>query len=122
MKIISLFCGDGGLDLGLKEAGFDCVLVSDIMPHAESTYKKNFPKTKFIRKDVRLLSVEEIKRHVGNQKIDAVIGGPPCQGFSNMGNKNSADPRNYLFEKYADIVNAVQPKCVVFENVKVGIT
>lgn len=118
MKIISLFSGSGGLDLGFKEAGFDCVLASDIMTHAESTYKKNFPETKFIRKDIRLLSVDEIKKAIGNQKIDVIIGGPPCQGFSNMGNKNSADPRNYLFEKYADIVNAVQPKCFVFENVK----
>jgi len=118
MKIISLFSGAGGLDLGFKEAGFDCILASDIMSQAESTYKKNFPETKFIRKDIRLLSVDEIKKAIGNQKIDVIIGGPPCQGFSNMGNKNSADPRNYLFEKYADIVNAVQPKCFVFENVK----
>jgi DNA (cytosine-5)-methyltransferase 1 len=118
MKIISLFCGAGGLDLGFKEAGFDCVLASDIMPHAESTYKKNFPETKFIKKDIRLISLDEIKKTVGKQKIDVIIGGPPCQGFSNMGNKNSADPRNNLFEKYVDIVNTVQPKCFVFENVK----
>ena len=117
-KIISLFCGAGGLDLGFKEAGFDCVLASDIMSHAESTYKKNFPEKKFIKKDIRLLSVNEIKKAIQNQKIDVIIGGPPCQGFSNMGNKNSADPRNYLFEKYVDIVNAIQPKCFVFENVK----
>ena len=51
MKIISLFCGAGGLDLGFKEAGFESVLASDIMSHAESTYKKNFPETKFIKKD-----------------------------------------------------------------------
>ena len=118
MKIISLFSGAGGLDLGFKEAGFDCVLASDIMPHAESTYKKNFPEAKFIKKDIRLLGVNEIKKAIGNQKIDVIIGGPPCQGFSNMGNHNSADPKNYLFEKYVDIVNAIQPKCFVFENVK----
>ena len=120
MKIISLFSGAGGMDLGFKEAGFDCVLASDIMLHAESTYKKNFPEIKFIKKDIRLLSVDEIKKIVGNQKIDVIIGGPPCQGFSNMWNKNSADPSNNLFEKYVDIVNAVQPKCFVFENVRVG--
>ena len=118
MKIISLFCGAGGLDLGFKEAGFESVLASDIMSHAESTYKKNFPETKFIKKDIRLLSIDEIEKIIGNKKIDVIIGGPPCQGFSNMGNKNSADPRNNLFEKYVDIVNTVQPKCFVFENVK----
>ena len=118
MKIISLFCGAGGLDLGFKEAGFDCVFASDIMPYAESTYKRNFPETKFMRNDIRLIKTNEIKKAVGKQQIDVIIGGPPCQGFSNMGNKNSADPRNYLFEKYVDIVNLVKPKCFVFENVK----
>ena len=98
MKVISLFCGAGGLDLGFKEAGFESVLASDIMSHAESTYKKNFPETKFIKKDIRLLGTDEIKKITGGKKIDVIIGGPPCQGFSNMGNKNSADPRNNLFE------------------------
>jgi DNA (cytosine-5)-methyltransferase 1 len=118
LNVVSLFTGAGGLDIGFKEVGFNCVFASDIMPQAEATFNFNFPTTPFIRKDIRLLSKEEIAKLVGNKTIDVIIGGPPCQGFSNMGNKNSSDPRNYLFESYVKIVDAIQPKCFLFENVK----
>lgn len=118
LNVVSLFTGAGGLDIGFKEAGFNCVFASDIMPQAETTFNFNFPSTPFIRKDIRLFSTEEIFKLIGNKKIDVIIGGPPCQGFSNMGNKNSSDPRNYLFENYVKIVEAIQPKCFLFENVK----
>ncbi|KXK41083.1 MAG: DNA-cytosine methyltransferase [Chlorobi bacterium OLB5] len=118
LKVVSLFTGAGGLDLGFKEAGYKCVFASDIMPQAEKTFKLNFPTTPFICKDIRLFSKEEIKELIGDETIDVIIGGPPCQGFSNMGNKNSSDPRNYLFEDYVKIVNIIKPKCFLFENVK----
>ncbi|MBU1627280.1 DNA cytosine methyltransferase, partial [bacterium] len=118
LNVVSLFTGAGGLDIGFKEAGFKCIFALDIMPQAESTYKTNFPEVPFVRKDIRLLTKNEIKRLIGNRKIDVIVGGPPCQGFSNMGNKNSSDPRNYLFENYVNIVNLIQPKCFLFENVK----
>lgn len=115
---ISLFTGAGGLDIGFKEAGFKGLLASDIMPQAKDTYNFNFPDETYLLEDVRKLSISEIKSYIGNKKIDVIIGGPPCQGFSNMGNKNSADPRNMLFESYVKIVDAIRPKCFVFENVK----
>lgn len=118
LNVISLFTGAGGMDNGFKEAGFNCIFASDIMPQAETTFNFNFPKTPFIKKDVRLFSKEEIEKLIGKNKIDVIIGGPPCQGFSNMGNKNSSDPRNYLFENYVRIVDTIQPKCFLFENVK----
>jgi len=118
LNVISLFTGAGGLDIGFKEAGFNIVFASDIMPQAEETFNFNFPSTPFVRKDVRLFSTEEILKLTGGKNIDVIIGGPPCQGFSNMGNKNSSDPRNYLFENYVRIVEAVLPKCFLFENVK----
>lgn len=118
LNVVSLFTGAGGLDIGFKEVGFNCVFASDIMPQAEATFNANFPKTPFIRKDIRLLSKEEIQKLTSKKEIDIIIGGPPCQGFSNMGNKNSADPRNYLFESYIKVVEAIQPKCFLFENVK----
>lgn len=118
LNVVSLFTGAGGLDVGFKEAGFKCLFASDIMSQAETTYRFNFPKTPFIKKDIRLFSKDEIEKHIGNNKIDVIIGGPPCQGFSNMGNKNSSDPRNYLFENYVRIVETIQPKCFLFENVK----
>ncbi len=118
LNFVSLFSGAGGLDIGFKELGFDCIFASDIMPQAEATFNYNFPLTPFIRKDIRLLSSEEISGLVGNKRINVIIGGPPCQGFSNMGNKNSADPRNYLFESYVKIVDKIKPQCFLFENVK----
>lgn len=118
LNVVSLFTGAGGMDIGFKEAGFNCIFASDIMPQAEMTFNFNFPRTPFIKKDVRLFSKEEIEKLIGKNKIDVIIGGPPCQGFSNMGNKNSSDPRNYLFENYVRIVETIQPKCFLFENVK----
>jgi len=118
LKAISLFSGAGGFDIGFKEAGFDIVFASDIMKQAHETFKFNYPDVPFIEKDIRLLTHEEITKIINGRSIDVIIGGPPCQGFSNMGNKNSSDPRNYLFESYVKIVEAVQPKCFLFENVK----
>jgi DNA (cytosine-5)-methyltransferase 1 len=118
LNVVSLFSGAGGLDIGFKEVGFNCVFASDVMPQAEATFNINFPLTPYIRKDIRLFTQDEILKLIGNEVIDVIIGGPPCQGFSNMGNKNSADPRNYLFESYVNIVNLIQPKCFLFENVK----
>jgi DNA (cytosine-5)-methyltransferase 1 len=118
LNVVSLFTGAGGLDIGFKEVGFNCVFASDIMPQAEMTFNFNYPKTTFIKKDIRLFTDNEILELIKGEEIDIIIGGPPCQGFSNMGNKNSADPRNYLFESYVKIVDTIQPKCFLFENVK----
>jgi DNA (cytosine-5)-methyltransferase 1 len=118
LNIVSLFTGAGGLDIGFKEAGFNCIFASDIMAEAAETYKLNFPEVKFLQKDISLINKEEIQNIIKNKVIDVIVGGPPCQGFSNMGNKNSADPRNYLFESYVKIVELLQPKCFLFENVK----
>ena len=117
-NVISLFTGAGGLDIGFKEAGFNVIFASDIMQQAKESYNYNYPKTKYLLKDICQVSSEEIKQNIDYQTVDVIIGGPPCQGFSNMGNKNSADPRNLLFENYVRIVNDLQPSCFLFENVK----
>ena len=115
---ISLFTGAGGLDIGFNEAGFHGLLASDIMPQAKETFILNYPDEPYLLEDIRTLSISEIKKYVGDKKVSVIIGGPPCQGFSNMGNKNSADPRNMLFESYVKIVDAIRPTCFLFENVK----
>ena len=115
---ISLFTGAGGLDIGFNEAGFHGLMASDIMPQAKETFIINYPYVRFLLEDIRTLSISEIKKYVGDKKVSVIIGGPPCQGFSNMGNKNSADPRNMLFESYVKIVDAIRPTCFLFENVK----
>ena len=117
-NVISLFTGAGGLDIGFKEAGFNVIFASDIMQQAKESYNYNYPKTKYLLKDICQVSSEEIKQNIDYRTVDVIIGAPPWQGFSNMGNKNSADPRNLLFENYVRIVNDLQPSCFLFENVK----
>ena len=117
-NFVSLFTGAGGLDIGFKEAGFKALFASDIMPQARESYISNYPNDTYVLEDIRKLSISQIQSYIGNESVDVIIGGPPCQGFSNMGNKNSADPRNLLFESYVKIVDALKPKCFVFENVK----
>jgi DNA (cytosine-5)-methyltransferase 1 len=118
LTVYSLFTGAGGFDIGFEEAGFEIIGASDIWKESEKTMNLNFPKMPFICKDIRLLSSNEILESTKGKLPDVIIGGPPCQGFSVMGDKNSADPRNSLFESYARIVDDLKPKCFVFENVK----
>src|SRR5687767_6095905 len=101
LTVASFFSGAGGLDLGFEVLGFRTLFASDIMRQAAETYLLNNPGVAFIQKDICLISPSELISLQGEDEVDVVIGGPPCQGFSNMGNKNSSDPRNYLFEAYA---------------------
>ena len=117
-KVLSLFTGAGGFDIGFHEAGYEIILASDIWKESKDTYELNFPNIPFIHEDICALSVKKILKETKNKKPDIIIGGPPCQGFSVMGDKNSADPRNFLFESYVRIVDELKPKCFVFENVK----
>ena len=118
LKVYGLFTGGGGLDIGFKEAGFEIIGASDIWKESEKTMNLNYPDIPFICKDITTLTSNDILESTNGVKPDVIIGGPPCQGFSIMGDKNSADPRNVLFEAYARLVDDLGPKCFVFENVK----
>ena len=120
INYIDLFSGAGGMSLGFDQAGFNNIFSVDIEPSFCETYKTNFPKHNLIQKDISKLSNEEIKSLIGNQIIDVIIGGPPCQGFSmagNIGRKFIDDSRNQLFREFARVVEIVQPKYFVMENV-----
>ena len=120
INYIDLFSGAGGMSLGFDQAGFNNIFSVDIEPSFCETYKTNFPKHNLIQKDISKLSNEEIKSLIGNQIIDVIIGGPPCQGFSmagNIGRKFIDDSRNQLFREFARIVEIVQPSYFVMENV-----
>jgi len=118
LNVYSLFTGAGGFDIGFKETGFKIIGASDIWEESRKTMNNNFPDIPFLCKDIRTLAVNEILKSTHGIRPDVIIGGPPCQGFSVMGDKNSADPRNTLFESYVRIVDDLKPKCFVFENVK----
>ena len=119
LKIIDLFSGVGGFSLGARRAGFSLKGSVEIDPQAISVYKKNFPKSLLVETDISTTSGNEILRafdlEVG--EIDGIIGGLPCQGFSNIGLRDTNDPRNQLFVRFFDIVNEASPKFFLAENV-----
>jgi len=120
VNYIDLFSGAGGMSLGFDQAGYKNVFSIDNEPRFCETYKFNFPHHILIQKDISKLFKEEIKSLTKNKIIDVVIGGPPCQGFSmagNIGRKFIEDPRNQLFREFARVVEIVQPKYFVMENV-----
>lgn len=118
-NVIDLFCGCGGLSLGFQWAGYNIYGGIDFNSSAMETHSKYF-KCKFeYCGDISQISDDFIEKNLSN-KIDVIIGGPPCQGFSglNRRNKECDDPRNMLFIQYLRFVKILKPKVVVIENVK----
>ena len=118
LKILDLFSGCGGLSLGFKMAGFNIVGAIDNDLDSIETFKKNFVNGKFISEDIYKFKAEKIKKLFS--KVDIIIGGPPCQGFSNANrwHKNYRDPRNSLFLKFIEFVKIIKPKMLLIENVR----
>lgn len=116
-KVIDLFAGVGGLSLGFESAGFDVVMANEYDESIAASYQYNHRKTKMIVGDITTIDLEEtFGRYVG--KIDVIIGGPPCQGFSQKGQRKTInDERNFLFKYYVKVVNMVRPTYFVMENV-----
>ncbi len=119
-QAISLFAGAGGCSLGFKQAGYEVRFATDIDPDAVLTYRQNFPGVPCERADICDLSAADLLKQVGLQpgELDMLIGGPPCQGFSSAGGKNSGDPRNSLLNHYVRLLHELQPKWFVMENVE----
>ena len=115
---ISLFSGGGGFDLGLAFSGFDFKFSSDIEEAHCATVKHNFPNCLTLRADVCELNGKEILESIGNNTCDLLSGGPPCQAFSILGQRNSfQDPRGKLVYEYIRLVNEIRPRAFIFENV-----
>lgn len=117
---IDLFSGAGGLTLGFEQAGFKNIFSVDNEKSFNLTYKKNFPNHKLLEKNIEDIDNKEIIKVLKNKRVDVVVGGPPCQGFSiagNIGRKFIDDPRNHLFKEFVRVVEIVQPKFFVMENV-----
>ena len=109
-KVVSLFSGGGGLDLGFKQAGYDIIWAIDNEKNAVETYKKNIG-NHITLGDINKIDLNEIPN------ADIVIGGPPCQSFSLAGKRNVEDARGQLVWRYLKIINKIKPKAFVFENV-----
>lgn len=117
-KIVDLFSGCGGFGLGAKQAGFDVIVSIDIEPVLQSSYKQNFPNTHVLTGDLSIMDKESWRLVLSDAKIDGVIGGPPCQGYSRIGKNEVNDPRRSLLGHFFRTVNIIQPKFFVMENVE----
>lgn len=113
MNIISLFSGCGGLDLGFEKAGFNVVVANEFDKNIWETFKVNHPNTKLIEGDIRNIKEEDLP-----DNVDGIIGGPPCQSWSEAGSlKGIDDDRGKLFYEYIRILKNKQPKFFLAENV-----
>lgn len=136
---IDLFCGAGGFSEGILQTGFDIVFSSDKSSEVQQTYMNRHEQlglvqgvnTHFELADIKELTSSRILECInqlpcfinqglefGVGDIDAIFGGPPCQGFSRAGKRNANDPRNMLFHEYLRIIKDLRPKYVVMENVE----
>ncbi len=129
-RIVSLFSGAGGLDLGFLQEGYEIAFAVDRMAAAIRTHKRNFPKTTSVTADItlrsdvteRLVVLDVIANVLRDGEPIGIIGGPPCQGFSRANpNSRADDPRNQMPTFYLEIVEALQARYdvqfVLFENV-----
>lgn len=139
MRFIDLFSGCGGLSLGLLNAGFTGLFAieknSDAFqslknnlvlpnPNLHNPFKWDTNEISSEHNDIHKILEEKIEylTKLGqDQEVDLIVGGPPCQGFSTAGRRDPNDPRSQLVYDYLKIVNLVQPKLIIMENVK-GIT
>jgi DNA (cytosine-5)-methyltransferase 1 len=126
---VDLFSGAGGLSLGAEQAGFDVLAAMEYDPVHAAAHAYNFPKTAVVCRDARKVSGEDIReaategwrlhrrRGAWDGKLDAVFGGPPCQGFSVGGLGERDDERNRLVFDFARLVGELRPRYFVMENV-----
>ena len=119
MNVIDLFCGCGGFSKGFEQAGFSVRLGIDIWKDATITYGKNFPNAKTIVGDLSKMEGKDLltAANLSAEDVDVIIGGPPCQGFSLSGKRMLDDPRNILYKSFVRMVETIQPKAFVMENV-----
>jgi DNA (cytosine-5)-methyltransferase 1 len=121
-KIIDLFAGAGGLTTGFHLAGFESLCAIDIDKKALATYKHNYPNVEVVHQDIRKINPLELRLLLGLQReeLTAMIGGPPCQGFSRnipAGYRYLNDSRNQLYRTFLEFVQEFRPIHVVIENV-----
>lgn len=114
---IDLFSGCGGLSCGLEMAGHRCLLGVDANKEAIKSFAANHHEAAVYLGDIKKLSEQKLKALLKGKKVDMVVGGPPCQGFSTVGRGEVKDQRNQLFKEFVRIVKATQPKVILFENV-----
>ena len=116
--VVELFCGCGGTSLGFEMAGFHIAFGGDIHAPSIETFQHNHPKSSTILGDIKKIKPAQILEVLGGRKVDVLIAGVPCQGFSlNNRKRHEQDDRNFLYKEFIRFVKKLQPKCIVVENV-----
>lgn len=117
--VISLFAGCGGSSLGYAMAGYRELLAVEWDDNAVATFRLNFPGVSVYHGDIAKLSVQECLDLAGVQPgaLDVLDGSPPCQGFSTAGKRQLDDPRNQLFREFVRLLQGLQPRVFIMENV-----
>src|ERR1035437_1241350 len=126
LNFIDLFAGCGGFSLGMERAGLNSLAAIDISAEAVETYRANFPEVAHVlERDITEFDPSELEQLLDGQTVDVIVGGPPCQGFSNVrkvdgtnhGSEPIDDPRRYLYRDFLRFVDYFQPRLFVIENV-----
>jgi len=116
MRIIDLFAGVGGLSQGFTKAGFDVALAVEHDAEIAEAFRLNHPSVPVIVKDIRNVDFSSIYHKIGH--VEGIVGGPPCQGFSQKGQRKSVmDERNFMFRSFIDFVQVFRPSFFLMENV-----
>jgi DNA (cytosine-5)-methyltransferase 1 len=121
LNSIDIFCGCGGLTEGMHQAAFKTKIAFEIDEIASKAYRLNHPDTTVITKDIREVSIAEIRNKLNGKTIHLLAGCPPCQGFSSIRRLNRVEPiaddRNNLIMEYVRLVKALMPYTIMMENV-----
>lgn len=116
-KIVDLFAGVGGLSYGFSKLDeFEIIMANEIETDISKAYSLNHPSVKMINCDINELTEDIIKNAIGDNVIDVVVGGPPCQSYSTLG-KRRMDDRANLFMQYKRVLSIIKPRAFVYENV-----
>jgi len=118
LNAIDLFSGCGGFSFGFQQAGFNVLLGVDNDRAALKTFERNHKNSKGLNLDLHLTkAIDAIVSEIGDKKVDVIIAGPPCQGFSLTGTRNVDDKRNTLFYSIFSLAEKVKPQAIIIENV-----
>lgn len=119
-RCLDLFSGIGGLSLGMQRAGIDVIGGIDSWEDAAATFERNHAPLRCLRSDLTKTTVDDIETFFGVdvKGIDIISGGPPCQGFSTIGKRRTADPRNKLWKHFLLLVSQIRPSYILIENVE----
>lgn len=126
LTCLDLFCGCGGFSLGMDWAGFRTLAAIDFNPEAVAVYRHNFPEVPHVlEKDLTAFRPEHLDELLQGERVDVIVGGPPCQGFSlarrrdgsNHGRRFKEDSRRHLYQEFLRYVGYYKPRVFVIENV-----